>query len=241
MKFLVLDTSTEFGGVGFFENKKKLALHTWKRQKSHSETVTESIQTCLKLAQISINDINAIIVNEGPGSFTGLRISANIAKTISYCNKIPIYPINSLHALALNAINDPSLKSPTTLLCMINAFKNMVFWSQFEFLNGQLKTLTPIVANDFQHLESIILQPCLCIGNGFNVYEKHWTTSFKNLLIRNSTYSDYPFIDHIGLWASQNFSSIKTKDWKSFVPLYIRPSAAEEKLKAGLLKPVYNC
>jgi len=52
--------------------------------------------------EISLNDVDKIIVCNGPGSFTGIRIAVTIAKTISYSLSIPIYTINYLEVSAMN-------------------------------------------------------------------------------------------------------------------------------------------
>lgn len=72
----------------------------------HSQVTMPTIDEALKSTGIDINDINSIIVVNGPGSFTGERIAVTIAKTIAYCKKIPIRTIDSLTMMAVNDTRD---------------------------------------------------------------------------------------------------------------------------------------
>ena len=72
---------------------------------SHSVITMPLIEKILQDANIHVKDINQIVVVNGPGSFTGVRIGVTIAKTISYCLNIPIKVISSLEVLACNVSN----------------------------------------------------------------------------------------------------------------------------------------
>lgn len=69
---------------------------------SHSVITMPSLAALLKKANLNIRDISEIVVVNGPGSFTGVRIGVTIAKTISYTLNIPIKVISSLEVLASN-------------------------------------------------------------------------------------------------------------------------------------------
>ncbi len=68
----------------------------------HSQITMPTLTEALNETQIEVNDLNNIIVVNGPGSFTGERISVTIAKTIAYALKIEIRTIDSLSVLAIN-------------------------------------------------------------------------------------------------------------------------------------------
>ena len=67
----------------------------------HSEYFVNSLKELLERNNITIGNLNGIIVVNGPGSFTGVRIGVVVAKLISYCNHIPIKVISSLQAIAI--------------------------------------------------------------------------------------------------------------------------------------------
>lgn len=69
---------------------------------NHSEIVIPELQDLLKKSNLTLNDIDEIIVVNGPGSFTGTRIGVTIAKTIAYSLNIKIKTISSLEALGVS-------------------------------------------------------------------------------------------------------------------------------------------
>ena len=70
---------------------------------NQSKIVISRIDNLLKKSNISLDELNEIIVVNGPGSFTGVRIGVTIAKTFSYALNIPIYSISSLAIKALSS------------------------------------------------------------------------------------------------------------------------------------------
>ena len=68
---------------------------------SHSEKLFEVIESVLQQASISKNELKAIAVSAGPGSFTGLRIGMSAAKGIAQALSIPIISVPTFEALAL--------------------------------------------------------------------------------------------------------------------------------------------
>ena len=71
----------------------------------HSELLTTSIRDILNQNKFSVNDLSAVAIGTGPGSFTGLRIGFSVAKGLCYPHKISLIGIPSLKILA-NSVNE---------------------------------------------------------------------------------------------------------------------------------------
>jgi tRNA threonylcarbamoyladenosine biosynthesis protein TsaB len=97
---LALDTSTSTGSLALSRGQDILFEYNWRRQKSHSETVTAEIENALEKLNLKAKDVELFAVGTGPGSFTGIRVAVNIAKTFSYSLDIPLVAIDSLEILA---------------------------------------------------------------------------------------------------------------------------------------------
>ena len=67
----------------------------------HSEYFVNSLKELLEKNKITIDDLSGIIVVNGPGSFTGVRIGVVVAKMIGYCKHVPIKVISYLQAVSL--------------------------------------------------------------------------------------------------------------------------------------------
>lgn len=94
---LFIDTHSSKLLIGLLKDNEILETVS-KEEKSHSEHIMPSIEAILENNSIDVNNINRIIVVNGPGSFTGVRLGVTIAKTLAYTLKAEIYPISSLEA-----------------------------------------------------------------------------------------------------------------------------------------------
>lgn len=124
---LYIDTSSSFLYAGVVHNQELLGEVQEELGKDLSSMALPKIITMLTDAHVSKEDINKIIVVNGPGSFTGIRIGLTIAKTWAYSKNIPIIPISSLEAMALSTVTEESLIVP-----MIDARHDYVFGGIYQ-------------------------------------------------------------------------------------------------------------
>lgn len=115
MYSLLIDTHSNILNIILYKNRAFYASIS-RETPLQSKLLVPLIQNILKEQKIKINAITEVIVVNGPGSFTGVRLGVTVAKTISYCLNIPIKSISSLDLLALSveknsnysvAIKDP--------------------------------------------------------------------------------------------------------------------------------------
>ena len=103
---LYIDTSSSYLYTGIVENGKIVV--EIKKEYNHelSKTALPEIVSMFEDNAIEPKEINKIIVVNGPGSFTGIRIGITIAKVYAWSLKVPITTITSLEAMAMSSIND---------------------------------------------------------------------------------------------------------------------------------------
>jgi tRNA threonylcarbamoyladenosine biosynthesis protein TsaB len=102
---LNIETSTKNCSVSIGKNGRLIALQEiCEADFSHAEKLPEFIKNALKDAKITFNNLNAVAVGKGPGSYTGLRIGVSSAKGLCFGLDIPLIAIESLKILA-NAIS----------------------------------------------------------------------------------------------------------------------------------------
>lgn len=90
MTILTLRTDKPEAEIGLYENKKQVAYKTWEAHRQLAETLSQKIEELLRLNQKSLQDIGGIVVFQGPGSFTGLRIGLSVVNTLAYSLNCPI-------------------------------------------------------------------------------------------------------------------------------------------------------
>ncbi len=97
---LNIDTALEIASICLSNNSKVLQYAENATQKDHSGWLHKAIQQVLKNENLSINDLAAVAVTIGPGSYTGLRVGLSAAKGICYALNIPLLTINNLYLFA---------------------------------------------------------------------------------------------------------------------------------------------
>lgn len=231
---LSLDSSTVRGSVSIARGTEILHEVFITRQRSHSEQMHVAIEEVLSNAGLQLADIEAIAVVHGPGSFTGLRVAGNIAKTLSYVLKIPLLSINTLEALSLQAMAMPI--GVKKICPMINAFKRMVFLALYQ-RNEKGDLIEHIKPSLFtiEQLDVIITENVECIGDAYDYYKAELSKSMVEHLERVKDSSDYPLPKSIVSLAVEKLNSDQAIVWNQFVPLYLKSSEAEENLRKGLL------
>lgn len=233
MKILAMETSTLVGGVAVVIDGKVAAEESSLRQKSHSENISPFVDHCLSKAGLKLEDIDVFAVGQGPGSFTGIRIAANAGKTFAYSFNKPMVTIDSLMLLAYQA-----KASGKNVAAMINAYKNMVYLGVFDVSGEEPRYIKGPEAVPVRDLKDHIGRECVVVGDGWEAYHEYFPEELQRKLQRDASLPDYPHATTLGIMAEKRALNGQTLDWKSFLPLYIRASEAEETKKGILISPL---
>lgn len=97
---LHIETATEICSVAIGTGESLLAIKEIHEPFKHTSHTTLLIQQCLDEAELTMHDLSAVAVSKGPGSYTGLRVGASIAKGICYAMDIPLIAVDTLASLA---------------------------------------------------------------------------------------------------------------------------------------------
>jgi tRNA threonylcarbamoyladenosine biosynthesis protein TsaB len=97
---LLLETATSVCSVGIANQDGMLSIREdISMQYSHSKQLTSFIEDVIKEAGLSYDQLDAVAVSKGPGSYTGLRIGVSAAKGLCYAREIPLISVNSLEVI----------------------------------------------------------------------------------------------------------------------------------------------
>ncbi len=129
---LNIETATPICSVAISEGDTVLAFQETHEHNSHSAKLSLFIQRCLEDAGMGMDDLDAVAVSSGPGSYTGLRIGYSTAKGICYALDKPLIVVDTLKSIAFAAKKDP-LYGEDFLLCpMIDARRMEVYMAIFD-------------------------------------------------------------------------------------------------------------
>ena len=97
---LAIETSTPLGAIAVGDGETLVAESILSVRATHSETVLDEAARLLDRAGLRPRDLEAVVVGSGPGSFTGVRIAASLAKGLCFAHDLPLFAYSSLWALA---------------------------------------------------------------------------------------------------------------------------------------------
>ena len=133
MTILHIETSTKNCSVSISRNGEMLCLcEEYDDRYGHSEKLHQFVNWALEGAEISLDELDAVCVSKGPGSYTGLRIGVSAAKGFCFGLNIPLLSLNSLEILAQSQID----KGFDLIIPMIDARRMEVYTAVFD-VNGK--------------------------------------------------------------------------------------------------------
>ena len=97
---LAIDTSTDFAGIALTDHGDPIIEITWRAGQNHTTELIPNIDKVLKQNKITIENIKAILVAKGPGSFNGLRVGLSTAKGLALALNAPLIAISTLEVEA---------------------------------------------------------------------------------------------------------------------------------------------
>ena len=106
MKILAVDTSATAASVAVAEENKLIGEFSINTALTHSQTLMPMVDELLKNTGLSVNNIDAVAVNAGPGSFTGVRIGVAAVKGIAFPKNLPCVSVSTLESMAYNMLGN---------------------------------------------------------------------------------------------------------------------------------------
>ncbi|PIE56334.1 MAG: tRNA (adenosine(37)-N6)-threonylcarbamoyltransferase complex dimerization subunit type 1 TsaB [Desulfobulbus propionicus] len=226
---LALETSTGCGSVslttGGVADGRVLAEITCRPDVTHSRQLLSSVQWLLHQAGTSWEQLTAVAVDLGPGSFTGLRIGLAAAKGMAMAAALPMVGVCSLDAIAVLCGS-----GELPLWVVMDARKQEVYAGAYSFTSDGIPVRTGEPAAIAPHrLLDILEGPVRVAGPGLTLYGELFAARSATLLIPPSLFA--PRAAAVGLLAGDRFRAGELLDVTTAAPLYIRASEAEVNLR----------
>ncbi|MCC7449042.1 MAG: tRNA (adenosine(37)-N6)-threonylcarbamoyltransferase complex dimerization subunit type 1 TsaB [Anaerolineae bacterium] len=97
---LAIDSATRVLSIALYDGQQVYAESTWNTSNRHTVELTPAIQHLLAQSHLTVADLSALAVSQGPGSFNGLRIGFSVAKGLAVARKLPLVAIPTLDIVA---------------------------------------------------------------------------------------------------------------------------------------------
>lgn len=208
LPLLAIETSEKLCGVSFLLNETEYYSAKIFLPHSHSEKLFELIESLRDNSKLKLNDIKAVAVSAGPGSFTGLRIGMAAAKGIAAGLNIPIIPVPTFEALAFQV--SQFLPENQKFIIANKANRDEAYYAKFHVRN-----------NNYIFEEQLKILPI----DKINIEDGH--ILFGNISANpNILISPEPEI--VGLWAIKFGKNNLIDDFDFLEPNYIKDFIAKE-------------
>lgn len=228
MKILALDCSATSASVAVLEEDKIIASSFVNVKLTHSQTLLPMLENTLASALISLDDIDAIAINNGPGSFTGIRIGISAVKGLAAPKNLPCVAVSTLYSIA--CLN----KEFNGVVCAaMDARCNQVYNAVFKVENGVITRLTEdraVMINEVISELDNITENIVIAGDGAELF-RDYTNSKQNVKIAKEPLK-YQNAIGVGFAAKEIINGGEAVSYKELSPLYLRLPQAERELKA---------
>ncbi len=159
LKQLVIDTATKNIFLSLVIDGVEKQFVYEEGINNHSVTIMPYLEQILNKENLTLKELDEIIIGIGPGSYTGVRIGVTVAKMISYLNSINIYTISSL-ALMASYSNNPFV------LALIDARRGNAFMGLYKNISGKLKIIESDSLANIENYKSQIKEEFEVVENG---------------------------------------------------------------------------
>ena len=213
---LCLETATNICSVAIYQGDECLVELISTKERSHSEKLPELITTSLNKIDKTFDDISAVAVSKGPGSYTGLRIGVSIAKGIAYTLNLPLISVNTLKAMIVQG-SEISLEDE--LLCPMIDARRLEVYCLVSDRKLQIIWETQALIVDESTFGSLTEERrILFFGDGSEKFSEMWNS---NNNVRHIS-GILPKAKFIGRIAVNKFLNKQFEDVAKFEPYYLK-------------------
>lgn len=224
---LHIETATNICSVALSKNDQLLAIRESDEDRSHGNLLTIFAEEVLKEAGLSPENLDAVAVSKGPGSYTGLRIGVSATKGIAFARNIPVIGVVTLRAMVLAArdhqeVRKLEISHPELLYCpMIDARRMEVFSAVYNTSLEERQPVTATIVDEDSFRELLDNQPVLFFGNGSD--KTRDTITHKNALFTSGIVPSSSSMIPLALEA---FRNKEFEDTAYFEPFYLKDFVA---------------
>ena len=169
MKILAIESASVTASCAVIADGNLLGEYTLNHKKTHSEKLMPLIEELMKELELKIQDIDAIAISEGPGSYTGLRIGAAIAKSLAFAVDIPIAGVPTTKSLAGNILDSTKLIVPIMDAKAGRIYTGIYRWSQGALV--EVRKQFPCNINELMDILNEYDEPVVFNGDGSVSYK----------------------------------------------------------------------
>ena len=229
---LGIETATKICSVAISRDEKLLALKEIGGEYSHSENLNHFIELACAEAKITLNQLDAIAISKGPGSYTGLRIGVSTAKGLCYGLDKPLIAVDTLKAMAVRLIDSLSDSENWggALFCpMIDARRMEVYTALYNSNFEMIEPISAKIIDENSFTNFLDKNKVVFFGDGAEKCKSLLNNHPNAVFIDNVE----PSAQYVNQLASSKFKQGIFEDVAYFEPYYLKEFLATTPKKKG--------
>ena len=230
MKILSIDTASNICGVSILQDTHLICKLDQDTGRTHSENLMPMIQQAFMQSNLALQDIDLLVCDNGPGSFTGIRIGIATVKAFQDSLAIPCVGVTSLESLAY------SVKKEGLIASILDCKNDNCYFALYQLKNGNYQEIISPTAETITDALKLCQQNnsastnVTFVGDGSEKYKELILAKFENCVLassKNNSLNSY----YVGL---AGFAKSKEKKSADILPLYLKKPQAQRQLQQKL-------
>ncbi len=215
---LNIETATKNCSVSISKENEIIALRELNEGRfSHAEKLHSFILETVREAGVAMQDLNAIAISKGPGSYTGLRIGVSAAKGLCYALDKPLISVSTLESMA-HAV---SLKKGELVVPMLDARRMEVYSAVFDAHYKQVRSIQAEIIDDNSFSEELSKGLVYFAGDGAEKCQVH--IEHENAIFVKDIYPSAREMAHL---SNDKYQAGDFEDVAYFEPFYLKDFVA---------------
>lgn len=220
---LAIEASSSFGAVALAESGQTIARAELNTAHRHTAELLPSVQRLLREIGWRPAELRAVFFSHGPGSFTGLRVSATIARMLQWSIGCDVVATPTLEVIARNALARPS--PPEHLAVILDAKRGQVYSAYFERSDTGYNLIEEPALRDPAQWLRTLPRPLAVIGEGIAFHRPACIAADAAILDEQYW---RPNVEHVVVIGQRLWEQGAVCEPSMILPLYIRRPEAEE-------------
>ncbi len=214
MNCIVLDTATEWVALGVYAHGQLWQADAHIKQ-GHAEYTLPQLRQLLEQANLTLAEIDLIVVGNGPGAFTGLRIGCGLAQGLAFAHHLPLMPVSTLAAVAASTEADYPLVA-------MDARMGEIYFAAYQAGAWQQPIVSPQLTTP-EHIAALPTQAWTGCGTAWSVYTEALQQAVQDSPLTISPVSVPSSAGLLRLALSGQFSTVSAEQLSL---LYLRDKVA---------------
>ena len=216
-KLLLIETSTSLCSTALSEDEKIICSRRSSEPRAHASLTAQFIKEMLESSGWSVNDLDAVAVSAGPGSYTGLRVGVSTAKGLCFGGALPLISVSTLDILARQAIEAGLPEGCKAILPMVDARRMEVYTAVYSPDGARLTDISPVVLDENSFADLFAEGPVAVIGDAADKFAPLRATAAGSIFMQCCPEASAMLVPAIRKYEKKEF-----EDVAYFEPFYLK-------------------